>query len=97
MNEELKPGSEVWVVFRDIWDVPESVHGFMLLAQANNAVILSPMDTEHRDLDEMLDFHIQETSYKYSTDLAVFPANDCYYTLEEATAAMNNESELYSD
>ena len=43
------------------------------------------------DIESTLAYHIEETAENYDTDLAVFPAEDCYTTKEAAMTALREE------
>jgi hypothetical protein len=42
-------------------------------------------------LTEILDYHIGQTAQEYDTDLAVFPAGDCYLNKYDAKVALEVE------
>ena len=82
------PGAEVWVVERDEYGCAVDVSGYMFLAKAGDAVILTAYINDLKNVQDTLGYHMQETAENYDTDLAVFPAGDCYTTREEAEKAM---------
>ncbi len=82
------PGTEVWVVERDEDGCAADVSGFMFLAKAGDAVILTPYINDLDNAQDTLAYHMQETAENYYTNLAVFPADDCYTTREEAEKAL---------
>lgn len=85
------PGAEVWVVERDEDGCAVDVSGYMFLAKAGDAVILTAYVNNLENVQDTLAYHMQETAENYDTDLAVFPADDCYTTREEAEAALGKE------
>ena len=92
-NRGLTPGEEVWVVERDECGNACEFTGYVLLAEVAGAVILTPYINDIEDLDGLLEYHIEQTAENYDTDLAVFPASDCYGTKEEAKNALEAEKE----
>ena len=90
------PGQPVWVVERNEDGCSINVAGYMFLASTANVVILTPFVMGLETLDEILDYHIQETAENYDTDLVVFPQNDCYHTREGAEAARGEEDARWS-
>ena len=64
------------------------VSSFMFLAIAGDAVILTPYINDLDNAQDTLSYHMQETAENYDTNLAVFPADNCYTTREEAEAAL---------
>lgn len=87
-----KAGNEVWVVERDECGDAHDIAGYLFIAVAGHAVILSPIIGDLETIEETLDYHIAETAENYDTNLAVFPLNDCYTTREEAEAALKGET-----
>lgn len=86
-------GGEAWVVERDDGGNACEVSGYVFLAQAGNAVILTPYINDLENLEDLLDYHIEQTRDNYETDLAVFPADDCYTDRESAMVALKAELE----
>lgn len=82
------PGTEVWVVERDEDGCAADVSGFMLLAKAGDAVILTAYINDLENVQDTLAYHMNETAENYYTNLAVFPTDDCYTTREEAEEAL---------
>ena len=82
------PGKQIWIIERDECGEPCEISGYMFLAFAGHAVIVTPYINSLEDLDSILDYHIEETAENYDTDLAVFPVEDCYMTREEAEGAL---------
>lgn len=85
------PGAEVWVVERDEDGCAVDVSGYMFLAKAGDAVILTAYINDLDNAQDILAYHMQETAKNYDTDLVVFHADDCYTTCEEAEAALKQE------
>lgn len=86
------PGREVWVVERDESGNACEVSGFVLLAKVSGAVILTPYICDMTELEELLEYHIEETRENYDTDLSVYPLYDCYTSKEAAKAALEAET-----
>lgn len=87
------PGTEVWVVDRDEDGCAVDVSGYMFLAKAGDAVILTPYINDLDNAHDILAYHMNETTENYETNLMVFPAYDCYTTREKAEEAMEQEAE----
>lgn len=87
----LTPGEEVWVVERDEGGNACEYSGYVFLAEAAGAVILTAYINDLEDLEELLEYHIEQTAEDYDTHLAVFPTSDCYTSREEARAALEQE------
>lgn len=86
------PGSDVYIVERDECGAVCDVSGYMFLAQVGHAVIVSAFISNCETIDETLEYHIDETVANYDTNLAVFPADDCYDDREDALAALRDEA-----
>lgn len=93
MFENLKPGDEVWVVERDEAGIATDVSGFLFLAEVKNAIIVTPRVYGCDGVEEILDYHIQQTAEDYDTDLSVYPAKDCYRSIHAANEAIYEEME----
>lgn len=92
-SAQFHAGDTVWVLTRDEDGVPNDVDGYMLLAVAGNAVIVTSFVDDRDDLDSTLAYHIRETAVNFDSDLAVFPLSDCYAVYEDAHAALDTETE----
>ena len=92
METKLEAGSEVWAVERDESGVACDVSGYMFLAEIAGFVITSAYIDDLEHIEETMAYHAQETAENYDTDLAVFPAEDCWSTKEAAQAALNSEN-----
>jgi hypothetical protein len=88
---KFTPGAEVWVVGRTGGGTACDVSGYVFLAEVAHAVIVTPYIDDLEDLEELLDYHIEETADNYDTDLAVLPAADCYTDKDAAHAALRAE------
>lgn len=91
MEEKLNAGAEIWVVERDEDGVACEVSGYMFLAEVADFVIASGYINGMTRIEGILAYHAQETAENYDTDLAVFPAVDCWPTKEAAYAALAEE------
>lgn len=88
-----KVGDTVWIIERDECEEPIEISGYMFFAFVGRAVIVSAFINDSKTLDETVEYHIEETSRNYDTDLSVFPQNDCYLTREEAEAALKKSED----
>lgn len=91
-GEKFTPGQTVWVVEREVGG-PGEVGGYVYLATVGHAVILTPFMNDLEELTDLLDYHIERTSADYETNLAVFPACDCYPNKLAARCALKTEAE----
>ena len=91
MEEKLTAGAEVWVVERDEEGIACEVSGYMFLAEVADFVIASGYINGMTHIEGILAYYAQETAENYDTDLAVFPAVDCWPTKEAAHAALDDE------
>lgn len=89
---KFTPGEEVWIVERDEDGNAYEISGYVFLAEVAGAVILTSYISDLEDLEELLDYHIEETAANYDTNLAVFPAADCYADREAAEAMLKAET-----
>jgi len=90
-DDQPKIGDEVWIVERDEEGNVCEVTGYMLLAKSRDYVIVSGYINGIKHLNGIMAYHVRETAKNYGTDLAVFPAEDCYNTSEAAHAAKYEE------
>ena len=65
-------GDTVWVLMRDEDDVPCDIGGYMFLAVAETAVIVTAFIGDYDDLNGTLAYHIGETAVNFDSDLSVF-------------------------
>lgn len=94
----FKVGEHIYVVERDECGAVADVSGYMFLAQSSFVAIVTCFINDIEDLDETLQYLVDETCENYNCDeLAVFPIKDCYATLEEANNAFNKEVATYED
>lgn len=94
MKRDYIPGSTVFVVQRDDFDVPVDVSGYMFLACVNDYAILYIFIGDSEDLEETLEYHKEETAKMMNTDcIVVYPLSDCYTGYDFAEAAMREELE----
>ena len=82
-----KAGDTVWVVERNEGGEAVDVSWYVFLAKVRKAVVVSPALGES-DIDTLLKFQMEQTAESYHGYLAVFSADDCFSTREEAEAAM---------
>jgi len=89
--EQIALGSQVYIVERDERKNVCEVSGYMLLAYTENAVIVSAFINGSRNLEGIIEYHIEKTAWAFNTDLCVFPLIDCYKTKEDADSALEKE------
>lgn len=87
---QFKLGDEVWVVNR----CENDYSGYMVLAQAGNYVIATSYINDY-DLNETLEYLVEDTLDNMDTDLCVFRLDDCFATKEEAEKELEEEEECY--
>lgn len=90
---EFTPGTQVYVIERDEDGNACEISGYVYLAKAADAVILSSRIYGLETLEETLQYHIEQTAEDYDTHLDVFPAADCYATHPKAEMALILETE----
>lgn len=90
---EFTPGQSVYVVERDEDGNACDTNEYMFLAKLADAVILTSTFYGLKTLEVVLQYHIEQTAEDYDTHLAVFPASDCYETLDQAETALEKETE----
>ena len=88
---EFKPGATVYAVERDEDEDVADVSGYMFLALVNDTAIVSPFYNGHDDLEMQIDAMVIETRRGVEPTLYLFPAADCYLTLEAAKKAAAEE------
>lgn len=85
-----KVGDEIWVIDREDGEAVD-ISCIQFLAKFKGCIIGTAWINDY-DLDETLEFHINETQNNVDTDLKVYPDEDCFLTKEEAEKALK-ESE----
>ena len=94
MKRDYIPGSTVWVVERDDFNVPVDVSGYMFLTCADNYAIVTPFLSGLEDnVSGTLRELAEDCRFNGRATLCVFPLYDCYYTQESAEAEMQKEWE----
>jgi len=63
----------------------------MVERDCNNCVIATALINDY-DIDETLNYHIDETRERFDTDLKVYPEYDCFLTKKEAKKALAERS-----
>ena len=89
---QFKVGDEVWVIDYEDGE-PVDVSCVIFLATAENFIIATAFINDY-DIDETIEYHIDETQENFDTDLKVYQKRDCFSTCEEAEKALkerNNE------
>lgn len=76
-----KVGDGIWVVEED------DITCYMFLAKSKGCVIATSWINDY-DVNETIEYHIDETRDNFDTGLAVFPENICFATREEAEQAL---------
>lgn len=91
-NRKFDPGQEVWVVEREDDEAVE-VSGYVFVAQAGFAAIVSPYIGMSGDIEYILSEQIEQTAEGLSGDLQTYPISDCYQTKQAAEAALKGEQD----
>ena len=89
----FKPGEPIFIVERDEDGNACDVSGFLYLAEVAGAVIVTPKVYGCDSLEEIMDYHIEETAKDYDMIMGVYPAADCYLFRCEAQEALAAETE----
>lgn len=92
-KKNFVPGRLVWVVERDEDACPVGVVGYLFLCVAGSAVIVTSKISGLHTLEEVMDYHIEETRRNDCTDLSVYPLRDCYASQAEARTVIEAEME----
>lgn len=103
--KNLIPGDTVYVVHNDHYCSGSGISGFMFLANVNNYVIASCFANCSENLfancpgtlSETLQYNADETQEEGYTELVVFPEKSCYFSREDALAALELEMEEGSE
>ena len=92
----FKTGDNVWVI--EIEDGrPADISCVMVMAQTEKIVIASTF-VNNLDVDETIDYHIEETRNNLDTDLMVYPIEFCFSSKEEAEDAyFKMENEVFEE
>ena len=77
-----KVGDEIWVVETECGEAVD-VTCYIFLAQSKGFVIATPQVNDY-DIDEIIEYHIDETEDNLETSLVVFPDELCFPTEEQA-------------
>lgn len=95
MFNNLKADSEVNVVERDGFGEAYEATGYFFIAEIHGYVLCSPHIIRGGrtldDIDEVLEYFSEQTAEQEEADIYVFPAEDCYKTIQEAKEALNTE------
>lgn len=89
MKSKIVAGTPVWVVGYDEDGVPLDVTGYVFIAEVCGFAVMTPYINDMENIEELLAYHARETASDYETNLAVYPAKDCFTTQEEAQAALD--------
>ena len=81
-----KVGGEIWVIEREDGEAVD-VSCVQFLAKSKGCIIATSWINDY-DLDETLEYHINETQNNFDTDLKIYPEEDCFLSCEEAEAAI---------
>lgn len=77
-----KVGDEIWVVETEDGEAVD-ITCYMFLAKSKGCIIATSWINDY-DLDETLEYHINETQDNQETDLVVYPEEYCFATEEQA-------------
>lgn len=91
MENNFKPGCNVWIVERDEDGCPVDVSGYMFVTDVLEYAILTAYINDLETIEETLEYHEQECWENYDTDLVVARLSDCYSCKEFAKEAMQEE------
>ena len=86
----VEVGGEIWVIDREDGEAVD-ISCVMFLGKSKGCIIATSWINDY-DLDETLEFHINETQNNFDTDLKVYPDEDCFLTKEEAEQALAERS-----
>lgn len=89
--QKFAPGSEVWVVERDVDGEATVVSGVVFVVSVSDVAIVFPSINGCSDLDFILGDFVEETASSFSGDFSGYPLSDCYKSHEEAQAALRRE------
>ena len=81
-----KVGDDVWVIDREDGEAV-GVSCVLFLAKSKGCIIATAQINDY-DLDEIIEYHINETQDEYDTNLMVYSDDDCFLTREEAEKAL---------
>ncbi|MGN0451070.1 MAG: hypothetical protein ACI4FN_02985, partial [Acutalibacteraceae bacterium] len=81
-----KVGEGIWVIDREDGEAVD-ISRVMFLAKSKGCIIATPWINDF-DIDETIEFHINETQNNFETDLEVYPDEDCFLAREEAEKAL---------
>ena len=85
-------GETVWCLEREREEYV-GIIGEMFIAVVGNAVIASAFLYDFgNDIDEALEYYINETKANFEADVSFFPLSDCFATKEEAEKALAERS-----
>lgn len=95
MIKNLKPGADVAVVERDEFGEACEATGYFFIVEIHGYVLCSPYINRGcrvlDDIDEVLEYFNAQTAEQESADIYVFPAEDCYKTIQEAKEVLKAE------
>lgn len=80
--QTCKPGDKIWVLEREDGE-PVDISCVQFLAKSKGCIIATSWINDY-DIDETIEYHIDETQNNLDTDLMVYPEEDCFLTIEEA-------------
>lgn len=83
-------GDEIWVIDREDGAAVD-ISCIQFLAVSKGCIIGTAWIND-LDIDETIQYHINETRENFDTDLKVYPIEDCFMSSEEAEAKLNSES-----
>lgn len=95
MIENLNAGDEVAVVERDEFGEACDASKYFFITEIHGYVLCSPYifcgGRTLDDIDEVLEYFSAQTAEQEESDIYVFPAEDCYKTIQEAEEALKAE------
>ena len=94
MIKNLKPGDDLWVIDRCDDEMESSCVMFLAAVPGHPGYAIGTAWIDGMsEIGETMDYHVEETRENYGTDLMVYPACDCYESMQEADAAILAERE----
>lgn len=81
-----KVGDEIWVIDREDGEAVD-ISCIQFLAKSKGCIIGTSWIND-LDIDETIEYHINETQENFDCELKVYPDEDCFLTKEEAENAL---------
>lgn len=85
-----KVGGEIWVIDREDGEAVD-ISCIQFLAKSKGCIIGTAWINDF-DIDETIEYHINETQENFDCELKVYPDEDCFTTKEEAEAKLKERT-----